>query len=187
MANNQAHGGFSIAIPSPITVTNDTTVAAGSDRLAVSHIGPSALRPIRNGAEVTVSKKKRKQRSAKKKKPARRQAAARDANRPAETRAADAMTVGWMLSTVATLFGAIAGGGLWLVLSLQGEPLGQEVLALPMVLLFAAQVSGLVAMLLTPVVHYVRVEKPPKLITCAVLLIAVAPWVMAMTLSSPQA
>ena len=86
---------------------------------------------------------------------------------------------------VATLLGTLAGGGVWLALT-QAATVNQEVAALPLVLLFTARVSGLVALGLTPVVHYARVDKPPKLVTCAVLLIIALPWLLAMLLPAPQ-
>lgn len=115
-------------------------------------------------------------------------ASAARGRRPAaveETRAAEASTVAWMLSAVATLFGALAGGGLWLALQSSGDAVGEAAGRLPFVLLFSAQVSGLVALALTPVVHVARKQKPPKLITCLVLLVVAAPWVLAMTLPVP--
>ncbi|HEV7223880.1 MAG TPA: hypothetical protein VGN42_14325 [Pirellulales bacterium] len=95
--------------------------------------------------------------------------------RAAETRSADALTVGWMLVVSTTLacevgflatrwFAGGEAGGTWAVL-----------MAL---LLFASTVIGLVALLLTPVVIKARRQPPPNPIVVFSVLVGAAPWII---------
>lgn len=101
-----------------------------------------------------------------------------------EPQAGLASKVAWMLCAIATLFGSLAGLVLWLALQSWSEVSPQTAL-LPQVLLFAARLSGLIALLLTPIVYWAPGEKPPKLVTCGVLLIAALPWLLFLTLPAP--
>ncbi len=53
---------------------------------------------------------------------------------------------------------------------------------LPGLMFFTAQVSSLVALLLTPLTHWLRKSRPPRLITCGVLLIVALPWILNLSL-----
>ena len=133
-------------------------------------------------------KKKKKKRAASSGRGAPRKAGStgrNDTTRSPETRAAEAVTVAWMLAATATLMGSLAGLALWLFL--RGvESAETETNILPLVMLFAARLSSLIALALTPAAYRVRKVKPPKLVTCAVLLIVALPWILAATLPAPN-
>jgi hypothetical protein len=97
-----------------------------------------------------------------------------------ESRAAVALTVAWMLTCMST------AAGMFVVLALrllmiafpvaQGgvHPLGR----ISGVLLFVALATGVLCLLLTPLVHRVRAAAPPRAITVGAVLIGFAPLVL---------
>jgi hypothetical protein len=82
-------------------------------------------------------------------------------------------TVGWSVSVLTALGCVVAAGlGEWL---LQGRPASDTAVALVKVLRFAAAVTAVTALLLTPVVYHVRREPPPLgLVMIALVISAVA-------------
>ncbi len=100
-----------------------------------------------------------------------------------EERPAEALTVGWMICAIATFFGALAALSLWLLLwsTVEGE-IAHETRMFLNLMFFTAQISSLVALALTPVIHWLRKSPPPRLITCAVLLIVALPWILRLSL-----
>ena len=92
-----------------------------------------------------------------------------------ESRAAEALTVGWMLSVMTTLaceLGVVAAKivhAAWLQM--------ERLAVLGELLLFAAVVSGLVSLLLAAMVFRVRQVSPPRGVTTFALIVAAAPLV----------
>ena len=92
-----------------------------------------------------------------------------------ETRAAEALTVGWMLSVMTTFACDLAAVAARLVHA--ARPGLERVVVLGELLLFAAVVSGVVSLLLAAMVLRVRQVAPPRGITTFALVVAVAPLV----------
>lgn len=102
-----------------------------------------------------------------------------------ESRAAVALTVGWMLTlmstTVALAMALVIGIALLAFPVPAGAP--QPLGFLPGLLLFVAAGTGLLCLILTPLIHRVRRAPPPRVITIAAALIGTAPWVTIVVLS----
>jgi hypothetical protein len=136
-----------------------------------------------------MSTKKHRQRKAARQQAAR-QLAARRQSRPAraaevpsgnaESQAADAATVAWMLSAMATL-GALLCAGVANALSrwmLGADQRGAMFGALPPLLFFISLVTGSVCLFLTVVALRVRRVPPPSAIVVTAVLIGVSPFVL---------
>ncbi len=94
-------------------------------------------------------------------------------------RRAEAATVAWMLAAISTLFGSVVGAALFAIVQ-EAQP---EARLLPQVMFFAARMSSIIALVMTPIVYWLRDDAPPKLITCGVLAIVAAPWLLSMWLT----
>jgi len=95
-----------------------------------------------------------------------------------------AATVGWMLSTLATLVALLVVVALELTARLidRGGPL----IMISRLLLFTAAVSGIVTLVMLAVTWKVRDVRPPKSIVIGSLVIALAPWIgVAVIVSRP--
>jgi hypothetical protein len=103
---------------------------------------------------------------------------------PAESQAAEAATIGWMLSVLtATVceFGVLAARFYF-----AWHPDAAAIGTAGELLLFASAITGLVALLLIPVVYKSRRVRPPSAVTafaivvgiapCAILLMQTLPW-----------
>jgi hypothetical protein len=98
-----------------------------------------------------------------------------------ESRAAEAVTVAWMLTTLATLGAeAIAFIG-WAVLALVpgGDRAPTQLLALPPLMLFTASVMGIFCLVLVGVVHRTRSVPPPTAVTMGSVAISLLPLLVA--------
>lgn len=98
---------------------------------------------------------------------------------PRENRASEAVTVFWMLTLMATLgaeLASLAGRGL-LALAEDPADVPGGVRMLPGLLLLVALVTGILCLLLTPVVYRVRSEPPPLGVTVIAALVGVSPLV----------
>ena len=99
---------------------------------------------------------------------------------PVEDQRSVAVTVAWMMATLATAAAlALAGGAYVLTRSLlsnAGQP--NPLTALPGLLLFIAVVTGILTLLLIPVVYRVRTTPPPSTVTIGSACIAVSPWII---------
>lgn len=104
---------------------------------------------------------------------------ARPAPPPRETgedRRADAVTVIWMLTAVATLAAvAVAGIARLFVLAQGAAGLAPLARVLPGWFLFCGTVTGLLCLALTPVVYAVRKTKPPRSVTIVAVVIGILP------------
>jgi integral membrane sensor domain MASE1 len=95
----------------------------------------------------------------------------------AETRSADAATVAWTLSAMATL-GALALRWLVkLIINSTNDPkdLPEATLFIPGLMLFAALISGIIAVSLTPLVYRLRKISPPWQVTAGIGVIGLVP------------
>jgi len=99
---------------------------------------------------------------------------------PAESRAADAVTVAWMLTLTATLLAELVAAAGWMFLRIVGwEPeKAGPIAALPELLLVIAALTGAVCVLLVPVTYKVRQQPPPLPISVAAVVIGLAPWLV---------
>ena len=95
---------------------------------------------------------------------------------PPETKAADAVTVAWMLAVTCALMCEVTTSALraYLVFA----PDRPKIAMLAELLLFAALVSGIVSLLIVPVVLKVRRVVPPRPVTIVSLVVGVAPLVV---------
>ena len=90
-----------------------------------------------------------------------------------------ALTVAWMMCTLATgaalflyaVFSAVLPRGL-------AESKNSAAAAIPAVALFTALVTGGLVLGLVPVVYRIRPEKPPLAITIGSLAVGSAPWIV---------
>jgi FtsH-binding integral membrane protein len=94
-----------------------------------------------------------------------------------EGRAADTLTIAWMLATATTLGCELLG--LVAALVVRIDPQQRAAGVLQGLLLFAALVIGLVVVALTPVVLRVRRQPPPIGITAFALAVGLAPLALA--------
>ena len=95
-----------------------------------------------------------------------------------ETHAADALTVGLILSAMATLFAESVA--LIAKIALLSEPEWRNIewlIALPRIMLLIAGVTGFVCLILNPVVNRIRRVKLPLAVTVAIAIMAVTPLV----------
>ncbi|MCA9173000.1 MAG: hypothetical protein KDB14_00725 [Planctomycetales bacterium] len=89
-------------------------------------------------------------------------------SRPAEERSTEAMTIAWMLATMSTLMAMGA--------SLLAYLLNQLVVkSLPQLLLLVSLISGLVVVVLTPLVLRLRKSKPPAAVTWFAVIVGLTP------------
>ena len=102
-----------------------------------------------------------------------------------ESREAEAVTVAWMLSFLATIAAQFAGFVAWVVLVLNENPNEPAPAAafLPGLLLVSAIVTGTICLILTPFVYKMRKQKPPRLITFTVVLVGLMGYATAMLIS----
>ncbi|GIW96413.1 MAG: hypothetical protein KatS3mg110_4454 [Pirellulaceae bacterium] len=95
-----------------------------------------------------------------------------------EERSAEALTVLWMLTAVACLAAQIVAAGTRALLVWSAA--GRQIIG-PMVpgwFSFCALVTATICLGLTPLVWYVRRQKPPPSVLLAVLVISLVPWAM---------
>ncbi len=92
----------------------------------------------------------------------------------AETPAAEALTIAWMLTALATVVAEIVAAFAWLVVWLGGSP-DIKVTAMPRLATFVAAITGLVTLALTPLAVRARRIPPPQPIVAAVTVIGVIP------------
>lgn len=106
---------------------------------------------------------------------------------PEESRAAEAVTVAWMLSTLATFAAELAAGAAWAVVGpAVDDQLASPLSGLPRLLLLIAAVTGSVSLLLAPITYRVRLVSPPRAITIIAVLVGIAPLIV-LVLVSPVA
>lgn len=89
-----------------------------------------------------------------------------------------AVTVGWMMSTLATggamCFSALAHLLTRSLADHNGQP--NPLTALPGLLLFMALVTSVLTLAIIPVVYHLRPVRPPRTVTAGSICVAVAPW-----------
>lgn len=99
---------------------------------------------------------------------------------PAEDRRAEAVTVAWMLATVAT--GGAELLGLIVYLLLRFDPAGkvspEPLRALPPLMLFTALIVGLISLAMVPIVYQFRHLPPPRSVTAVSISLALLPIVL---------
>ena len=102
-----------------------------------------------------------------------------------EDRRAEAVTVAWMISTVATAVGiAVSAVVLWTAQPPEDSQSPGLLASLAPLMLFSATITGLVALCLTPLVYFFRRHPPPLLITVCAVGIAIAPWATLLVMAS---
>lgn len=99
------------------------------------------------------------------------------ASLPVEDRRSEAVTVAWTLSIIATL-GAEIVGGVSLIATANWNA-GETRSPLPALMLFIAFVTGVVCLLLTPLVHRFRRTPPPAPIRYVAVTASVLPILVA--------
>jgi hypothetical protein len=93
-----------------------------------------------------------------------------------ESRAADFLTIGWLLATFTTLVCELGGAAaVWIA---RGKPEALGIAALGLVLVVAAVVTGLLSLLLLAAAWKLRIAKPPRGITVFALFVGLAPVAM---------
>lgn len=87
-----------------------------------------------------------------------------------------ALTVAWMLSCLSTAVGLVVVAALWSIAWIAPTAGPQHPLArIAAVLLAVAAITGLVCLLLTPIVLAVRQVRPPRAIVIAAVVIGLLP------------
>lgn len=97
--------------------------------------------------------------------------------RPAEERRAEAATIGWMLATLCTAAGLLCALGTYLLVRPMDKP-PEALVMLPGLLLLMSAGSGVVDLVLTPVVLRLRKTLPPPAVTRTAVLVGVAPMLL---------
>jgi hypothetical protein len=112
----------------------------------------------------------------------------RSATAPVEARSAEAVTVGWMLTTLATVAAQIVGGITLVVAAMADDPQRAPLLlrVAPGLMMFISVVTGLVGLALVPVVLRLRLTPPPRPIIVGVILINLSPLVIVAILCLAQ-
>lgn len=111
-------------------------------------------------------------------KPARGKKQVRSEGRPdsGESRAAEATTVAWMLTAMATIGAILLAGTVRLATRfLAADATGAGLRFLPDLLIFTSLVTGILCLCLTVVVYRVRKTPPPSSVTIAAVLIGLSP------------
>ncbi len=92
-----------------------------------------------------------------------------------ESARSEAVTVGWMLATLATVLGlSVSAATSMLHYYVFHEGL---FLSVSRYLLFTSAITGALSIALVPVVRSVRPDRPPLAIECGAVMIGVIPWV----------
>ncbi len=91
------------------------------------------------------------------------------------SRAAVSVTVGWMLSGMATMVLTVAWGAAHVYVSMQ-EATAENASLFAGVALFSALVASTLSLALVPAVYRLQPRKPPATITVVAVAIAVLPW-----------
>lgn len=102
-----------------------------------------------------------------------------------ETRTAEAVTVAWMLTALATLaaeFFALLGWAAVAVTARSGK-VPVEFAMLPALLTFIALVTGLICLLLIPLTHRVRRVPPPRSVTVFAAVVGITPTVVVIVMA----
>ncbi len=109
-------------------------------------------------------------------------------DRPLESRAAEAVTVAWMLTTLATLVAEVGGVIGWLLLVSAADPqkLARSVAVLPGLILYIGLITGIIGLVLAPVAHRIRRVPPPTSVTVVAVVIALSPAVTIFVLAQLQ-
>jgi len=96
---------------------------------------------------------------------------------PTEERSAEAATVFWMLCALFTFCAEVVRLAAKAYLSHAGDvdPATTGLELLPYITLGIGVVSGIICLVLTPIVYRVRKTAPPRLVTLVVVLISLAP------------
>jgi hypothetical protein len=111
---------------------------------------------------------------AKKKKQRNRERRAAD-DMPAESQAADTMTVGWMLAILTTLLCQVAALVMrWIAVA---NPQLAGLGSFSAILFFAALIIGLATLALIPVLYKIRILAPPTPIVAFAAVVGLAPWI----------
>lgn len=94
-----------------------------------------------------------------------------------ESRTADAVTVAWMLTALATLAAELFAllGWIAVAVAARSGQVPREFVMLPVLLTFIALVTGLVCLLLIPVTHRVRNTPPPRSVTIFAAVVGIMP------------
>jgi hypothetical protein len=102
----------------------------------------------------------------------------RPTRRAEESRGAEALTVLWMLATVATLAAEfVAGAGLlFFPANSSADEAPSPLSALPGVMLFTALTTGTLCLVLTPLVRRLRRTPPPPAVVWMAAVVGVSPW-----------
>ncbi len=97
--------------------------------------------------------------------------------RPEETRAAEAVTVAWMLSMLATAMAEILTIGSWALalLFVDSHEEFKPLRTLPGLLLFLAVITGIVCLALGPIAQWLRKTRAPTSVFVTAMVIGVLP------------
>ena len=95
---------------------------------------------------------------------------------PVESQAAEAATIGWMLSVLTLTFCELGVVAAWLYYHWRPDIAFAGMVG--ELLLFASAIVGLVALLLIPVVYKSRRIKPPTVVTAYTVAAGIVPWLI---------
>jgi len=100
-----------------------------------------------------------------------------DDHRADKDHRAEAVTVGWMLTTVATAAAELAGLVVFLLIRFAsaGGAFPEPLRLFPSLMLFTALILGLVSLVLTPLVYHFRQTPPPISVTLVSATLAILP------------
>ncbi len=116
---------------------------------------------------------------------------------PAETRTAEAATIAWMLSTMVTVLAAVVSlVSLALILvfaeeqeianQAEEQKLAIQQAALPGFILFIGIITGIICLVLTPVVYQVRRVPPPRSVAIFAVAVGLTPMATWLVLKAIQ-
>ena len=104
---------------------------------------------------------------------------------PTESRAAEAVTVAWMMSALAACLGTVLATGFyaWLLFTVERGKIDAKMVMIPFLFFFIASVTGAICLILTAFALKMRRTKPPLAVTIFAVFFGAAPLVAAVALA----
>jgi hypothetical protein len=103
---------------------------------------------------------------------------------PKETRAAEVVTVAWMMAALSASLGTVLATAAygWLLFTVELGKIDAKMVGIPFLFFFIAAITGVICLLLTPLALKLRRAPPPLAVTLFAVFFGVAPLIAAILL-----